>query len=176
MLPRFIEIAEATNRVTGHVTAWFTLGAVLVCFTVVVLRYGFSISFIWMQDIYVWFHAVVFTVGAGYTYLVGGHVRVDLFYANMDARQRARVDLFGVVFFVLPWAYVVLWSAYPFVYRSWSILEPSGQPSGLDGVFLLKSVIPLFVLLIVLHALSVAARSILVLRGHKEFEVPYGGH
>lgn len=176
MLAGFIRVAEKINDVTGKATAWLTLACVLTCFTVVFLRYGFSISYVWMQDMYVWLHALVFMLGAGYTYLIGGHVRVDLFYGTMTARRRAMVDMFGVAFFLTPWAYVVLWSSYPFVMRSWSILEPSTQPSGLDGVFLFKTVIPLTVILITLHGWSVAARGILVLRGHKEFEVPYGGH
>lgn len=176
MVARFIRFAEGTNSIIGKATAWLTLGCVLVCFVVVVLRYGFSISYVWMQDLYVWLHALVFMLGAGYTYLLGGHVRVDLFYGTMSARARAWVDLFGVVFFIGPWAYVVLWSSFPFVMRSWSILEPSMQPSGMDGVFILKTVIPLTVGLVVLHALSIALRSIMVLRGRMEFEIPYGGH
>jgi len=176
MVARFIRFAEGTNSIVGKATAWLTLGCVLVCFAVVVLRYGFSISHIWMQDLYVWLHALVFMLGAGYTYLTGGHVRVDLFYGTMSPRARARVDLFGVLFFILPWAYAVLWSSYPFVIRAWSIYEPSPQPNGLDGVFLLKTVIPLTVLLVVLHAASVALRCIMVLRGRMEFNTPYGGH
>ena len=64
MVARFIRFAEGTNSIIGKATAWLTLGCVLVCFVVVVLRYGFSISYVWMQDLYVWLHALVFMLGA----------------------------------------------------------------------------------------------------------------
>ena len=51
-------------------------------FVVVVLRYVFGISFIWMQETYVWMHAFIFMLGAGYAYLNDDHVRIDIIYRN----------------------------------------------------------------------------------------------
>ena len=42
---------SAINRLVGQVFSWLSLGIVLVCFTVVVERYLFSTSQIWMQDL-----------------------------------------------------------------------------------------------------------------------------
>ena len=58
-------------------------GHYLVVLGVVVLRYGFSISFIWMQEAYVWLHAYIFMMGSGYTYLSNEHVRIDVFYMKI---------------------------------------------------------------------------------------------
>ena len=102
----FIRAIDAVNEVVGRVVAWLALGTVAVCFLVVVLRYVFSIGFVWMQELYVWQHAVVFMLGARYTLLHGGHVRVDIFYSRMDARRRAIVDLIGTFVFLMPcWAW-----------------------------------------------------------------------
>jgi TRAP-type mannitol/chloroaromatic compound transport system permease small subunit len=90
-------LADALDRV-GEASsvarsAWLTLACVLVCFTVVVLRYGFNVGFIWMQELYVWLHAIVFTGCAGYALKHDKHVRVDVFYARMSERGRAWVNL-----------------------------------------------------------------------------------
>ena len=118
----FIRAVDRLNEVVGRVVAWLTFGTVAVCFLVVVLRYVFSIGFVWMQELYVWQHAVVFMLGAGYTFLHGGHVHVDIFYARMSPRRRAIVDLIGTVLFLLPWLGVVLYYGMPFLMLSWRLL------------------------------------------------------
>ena len=87
---RFVHACEAINEWIGRAVAWLTLGCVLTCFAVVVLRYAFDIGRPWMQELYVWQHAIVFMVGAGYTMLHRGHVNVDVVYGRMSARGRAR--------------------------------------------------------------------------------------
>ena len=64
----------------GYLCAFFVFSMVIVVFTVVVLRYGFNVGFIWMQEVYVWLHSFVFMLGAGFTYLANEHVRIDVFY------------------------------------------------------------------------------------------------
>ena len=59
----FVRIINQLNEWIGRTVSWLTLGVVLVCFSVVVLRYVFNIGFVWMQDIYVWLHAIAFTLG-----------------------------------------------------------------------------------------------------------------
>ena len=171
----FIRVVDAVNEAVGRVVAWLTFGTVAVCFLVVVLRYVFSIGFIWMQELYVWQHAVVFMLGAGYTLLHGGHVRVDIFYARMDPRRRAIVDIIGTFVFLLPWLGIVIYYGMPFLMLSWRLLEPSSQSDGLPGFFLLKSVIPAFCVLVGLQGLALAARSVLVLAGREDFAPAQSG-
>ena len=171
-----IRAIDMLNEVVGRVVAWLTFGTVSVCFLVVILRYVFSIGFVWLQELYVWQHAIVFMLGAGYTFLHGGHVRVDIFYARMSPRRRAMVDLFGTLAFLLPWLAVILYYGMPFLTLSWRLLEPSSQAGGLPGYFLLKSVIPTFCVLVGLQGLALAARSLLVLSGREEYAQLQAGH
>ena len=66
-LASIIRAIDRLNELVGRVVAWLTLGTVSVCFLVVVLRYVFSIGFVWLQELYVWQHALVFMLAAGYT-------------------------------------------------------------------------------------------------------------
>jgi TRAP-type mannitol/chloroaromatic compound transport system permease small subunit len=159
---------DALNERVGRAVAWLTLAMVLVAFGVVVLRYVFDIGFVRLQESYVWMHGAIFMLGAGYTLLHQGHVRVDVIYRGASPRYRAWVDLLGVLLLLGPML-VTLWLvAWPYVGASWSRLEGSREAGGLPGLFLLKSVILMFCLLLGLQGLSLAIRSLLVLAGRDD--------
>lgn len=172
----FVRSVDALNEWVGRVTSWFTLGCVLVCFAVVVLRYVFNMGYVWLQELYVWQHAVVFMIGAGYTFLHGGHVRVDIVYSKMSPRRQAMIDIFGTLVFLLPWLAVVAWMSQSFISSSWSIREASSQTGGLQGLYLLKSVIWVFCVLVGLQGLAMVGRGILFLSGREAFAPVGAGH
>jgi len=138
-------------------------------------RYVFSIGSICLQELYVWQHALVFLLGAGYTLMHGGHVRVDIFYARMTPRRRAWIDLFGTVFFLAPWLFVLVWFGWPFLARSWSLFEASGQAGGCQGYFIMKSAIVLFAALVAIQGVALFCRSVLVLGGRLDYAPQAGG-
>ena len=80
VLAGLVRLVDNFNDTIGRGVAWLTLVMVLVTFSVVVFRYVFSLGWVWMQESYVWLHGIVFMLGAGYTLLHNGHVRVDIFY------------------------------------------------------------------------------------------------
>ncbi len=167
-LEAFARIVDRINEGVGRAVSWLTLTMVLVTFTVAVMRYGFNWGLVWVQEIYVWMHGIVFMLGAGYTLLHNGHVRVDVFYRPAGIRYKAWVDLLGSLFLLLPLVLVVLYESWPYVAESWSKLEESREAGGMPGLFLLKSVILLFAVLVGLQGLSLAAKALLALRGRTE--------
>jgi TRAP-type mannitol/chloroaromatic compound transport system permease small subunit len=162
-LALLVRLISGLNRIVGEVLSWLALGCVLVCFGVVVQRYAFSTSTLWMQDLYVWLGGAMFTGVAGFALLRDDHVRVDIFYRPAPLRRKAMADLFGVVFFLLPFIYVVFHYTWPAVARSWSFYEGSANIGGMPGLFVLKSFILVFCALVGLQGLAVAARAVLVL-------------
>ncbi|MBI1207002.1 MAG: TRAP transporter small permease subunit [Azospirillum sp.] len=164
------------NLWVGRAAAWLTLGCVLVCFAVVFLRYVVNIGFIWLQELYVWQHAAVFMIGAGYTFMTGGHVKVDILYNQMTPRRQAMVNIFGTVVFLLPWLFVLSVSGSQFILSSWWLLEESQQTGGLPGYFLLKSVIWVFAFLVGMQGLALIARSVLFLSGREEYSPAHASH
>ena len=156
---------DRLNDVIGRAVSWLTLALVLVTFASVVLRYGFSLGWIWLQESYIWLHGIVFMLGAGYTLLHGGHVRVDLIYRGAGPRYKAWVDLCGVLLLLLPMIIVLAWFSWSYVIDSWIYLEGSPTTGGLPGLFLLKTVLLVFCALVGLQGLALAGRSLLALRG-----------
>ncbi len=166
MLERFVRGFDAVNQHVGNAVAWLTLGCVLTCFTVVVMRYAFNVGYTWMQELYVWQHAIVFMIGAGYTALMRGHVSVDVLYVKMSPRKKAWVDILGTIVFMIPWLIALAYTSAPLILSSWAIQEVSAQPGGMPAVYILKSVIWVFCFVVGIQGLALIARRILFLRGH----------
>jgi TRAP-type mannitol/chloroaromatic compound transport system permease small subunit len=156
------------NWIIGQVVSWLALGVVLVCFTVVVQRYVFAVSFVWMQDLYIWLSGAMFTAVAGFALMRDDHVRVDIFYRPASIRRRAQVDLVGTLIFLLPFTAIVYTYSMPFVTRAWSYTEGSANVGGMPGLFVLKSFIIVFAGLLALQGLAMICRSILILSGRQD--------
>ncbi len=147
----------------GRVAMACCLFAVLAEFAVVVMRYGVAVGSIRLQELVTYAHAALFMLGAAWTLQIGGHVRVDIFYTRARPRVRALVDLAGTLIFLLPFVAVLVWLSVPYVGRSWAILERSREASGLPFVYVLKTLIPVFAVLIGLQGIAQAIRAVQVL-------------
>ena len=142
------------NKIAGFICAILVVLMSLNVFLVVVLRYLFGISFIWMQETYVWMHAYIFMVGAGFTYLNDDHVRIDIIYRNSSKLYRVIVDLVGNIVLLLPFLYIIWSYSFPFVYKSWQMNEVSREAGGLTMIFLLKLAILIFAFLLFIQVIS----------------------
>jgi TRAP-type mannitol/chloroaromatic compound transport system permease small subunit len=163
-------IADGIDRTTaaiGRAAAWCCLFIVLAEFAVVVMRYAFGVGSIRLQESVLYAHAALFMLAAAWTLQTDGHVRVDIFYGQANLRTKALIDLFGTVVFLLPVTVVIGALSLPYVARSWTIFEGSRETSGLPFVYLLKTLIPLFALLLGLQGVAQAFRAWLVLSGSR---------
>ena len=160
----FADRIDRLNAAIGRTVAWLCLLVVLVQFTVVVMRYVLGLGSIWLTETIIYGHATLFMLASAWTLREGGHVRVDVFYADAGPRRRALVDLCGALLLLLPFMLVLLWFALPYVARSWSIMETSRETSGLPVVYLLKTLIPAFAVLMALQGVAQAIRALNVLR------------
>lgn len=166
-LPGMTTLADCIDRINGAIgraAAWAALFIVLVQFIVVVLRYAFGIGSIWLTESIIYGHAALIMLAAAWTLREGGHVRVDVFYADASPRTKAVVDLLGALLLLLPFMLVLLTFAVPYASRAWATLERSRETSGLPLVFLLKTLIPAFALLMALQGVAQAIRAAHVLR------------
>jgi TRAP-type mannitol/chloroaromatic compound transport system permease small subunit len=162
-----ISIAEHIDRLNGAIgraVSWLTLWVVVVQFALVLLRYVFDAGSIWLNESILYAHATAFLLAVAWTLREDGHVRVDIFYADASPRTKAIIELAGAILLLLPFAMAVIWLAWPYVGRSWAILERSHETSGLPAVFLLKSLIPLFALLLALQGVAQGIRAAHALR------------
>lgn len=162
-LQTVVHAIDRFTDLTGQALAWLALGMGGLTAMIVVMRYGFNVNSIFMQELVTYLHGCLFMLGAAYALKQGAHVRVDIFYRNFSPRTRAWVNALGGIVFLLPFCLFVVGVSWKFVAGSWAIGEISSEPGGIPAVYLLKSLIPLMALTLLLQGLAEILRSILAL-------------
>jgi TRAP-type mannitol/chloroaromatic compound transport system permease small subunit len=165
LLRRLADHIDRLSAAIGRAVAWCLLFMVLAEFTLVLMRYVLGVGSIWLQESVIYAHGALFMLAAAWTLAADAHVRVDIFYADAAPRTKAIVDLLGALLLLLPFALAVVFLSVPYVARSWALFEGSRETSGLPALFLLKTLIPLFALLLALQGIAQALRVALVLAG-----------
>lgn len=123
---------------------------VISMFTIVILRYFFNTGWVWLQELCLYLHAYTFLMGCAYTLRKDKHVRVDVFYNSLNKKY---VNLFGALFFGVPFFLLILYTSFSFTKQSWIWLEKSADSGGLPLVFILKTFIPIFASIMVFEIL-----------------------
>lgn len=162
--PAWVRGIEGFIDVLGRAVSWLGLAMVGATTLVVVLRYGFGIGAIPLQEAIAYMHATLFMVGASYALLQDSHVRVDVFYRGWSLRARAMVDLLGTAFLLIPFCVFMFGVSVEYVAPSWRLQEGSPEAGGLPGVFLLKTLIPVGALLLLVAGAARLGRCVLQLR------------
>lgn len=173
-MQRAIKFIDTLNYRVGRAVMWLAITTALVQFTTVILRYVFAIGFIPMQESIWYLHSILFMTGAGFTLLQDGHVRVDILYRSARPRRRAMVDLFGALFLLLPVCIATLWLSFSYVLNSWAIFEGSTEVSGLPLIFLLKTFIWVFAVLVGLQGVALAMRAWIAIATNDQNYSPAG--
>ena len=161
LMRRISNWIDTLNEWVGRGTSWIALGLVLVVFVDVAMRYIFNKSFVFVQELEWHLFAFIFLIGAGYTLLCDGHVRVDIIYQRHGPRGKAWTNFLGVIFFLIPGCLLIITTSWRFAFRSWVIGEGSPDPGGIPYRFLVKGLIPAGFGLLLLQGISLGLRSLL---------------
>jgi TRAP-type mannitol/chloroaromatic compound transport system permease small subunit len=150
--------------VLGKSVAWLTVPMVFLTFAIVILRYGFNLGWIWLQESVTYLHAMVFMLAAAWAFQTDDHVRVDIFYRDRTPRQKALVNLLGTVFLLVPVCVFLLFVSWDYVMGSWAVQEGSRHAGGLPLVYLQKTLILLLPAFLLLQGVVAIQDAIRVLR------------
>lgn len=165
-MERLISIKNGINAIikgVGKVASWLTGGLVLLVCGDVIYRRILNDSHAWVGELEWHFFALIFLLGSAYALQKDRHVRVDLFYANFSARDKAWVNLIGAFVFLIPWCILIIYVSIGFAAQSFQDMEGSPQPGGLPYLWIVKSAIPACFALLFLQAVAEIIDSILVL-------------
>ncbi len=154
---------DALNKLIGEVLKWAIPIIVAVCAMVAILRYGFDIGYAWMSEIYIWLNGAVFMLCSAYLLSQDKHVRVDFLYGKLSEKGQAIVNIVGTFVLLWPMLFVIADKALPGIQRSWRIMEKSASLGGLPFLYLLKTCLIIFCILLILQGLSLVIRSVSVI-------------
>ena len=163
-MERLAGALERVNSLIGNILCWAALAMLLLQFVIVLLRYVFGYSYIFLDEGVLYLHASLFMLGAGYTFLVNAHVRVDIFYAKCTERTQARIDLFGHLFLLTPALVLLIGFSWPYVRGSWAIMEGPISVGGIPASYLLKTLIPAYCVLLLIQGIAAFIRDIVKLK------------
>ena len=156
---------DTLNEWVGRGVAWVTAGLVMVVFVDVLMRYIFNTSFVFTQELEWHLFGFIFLIGAGYTLLHDGHVRVDIIYQRLGLKGRAWINFFGVLLFLIPGCIMVISTSWKFTMTSFAMLEGSPDPGGIPFRFIIKGCIPVGFTLLLLQGISLGLHSFMQILG-----------
>jgi TRAP-type mannitol/chloroaromatic compound transport system permease small subunit len=164
-IKKFSRWIDTLNQWVGRGVSWVTLALVLVVFVDVVMRYLFNTSFVFTQELEWHLFGFIFLMGAGYTLLHDGHVRVDIIYQRVGLKPRAWINLCGVILFLIPGCIMVITTSFKFALNAFEIMEGSPDPGGIPFRYVIKSCIPVGFTLLLLQGISLGMHSVMQILG-----------
>ena len=163
-----VSLAEDICKVAGALARSLLLVLALGMLATVVLRYVFGESATWMSEAVLYAHGTAFLLAAPLALIDNEHVRVDVFYERALPTQRALVDLIGYTFLLVPVMLLLLVEVGPFVELAWATGERSTQADGLPVIWMVKTMIPVFAVVMLAGGVAHACHAAMRLRGLEE--------
>jgi TRAP-type mannitol/chloroaromatic compound transport system permease small subunit len=155
---RLADGIDAFIDLVGRATSWISFLVALVMGANVLLRYGFSLGWIWAQELEWHLFVPICLFGMSYAMRHGEHVRVDILYAGFSERTKHAVDIVSALLMML-FCLAVIWLSLGYVGQSWAIGEGTPNPGGIDYRYIVKSLIPIGFALLFLQSLAQAIHS-----------------
>lgn len=120
------------------------------------MRYLFQSGSVGIQELEWHLFSVVLLIGTAYTLKHDEHVRLDILYRSrlLTDKHRAWIDVFGILFILIPFCLLIIISAWPFVFQSYTHNEVSPDPGGLTARWLIKSTIPIGFCLLLIQGIA----------------------
>ena len=127
---------------------------IILVFITVFARYMLNVGYVALQELIMYFHAILFMFGVSYALKEKSHVKIDIIYNSLNKKYQHYISMLGTIIFIIPTSIFITYSSMDMVIQSWLLLEGSSEAGGLDLIFILKSVIPITGFLIFIQALS----------------------
>ncbi len=112
-------VIDSIGDWTGKVGRWLCLAVVLVMTYEVVMRYLFNSPTMWAYETSMMIGGTMYALAFSYTHRHHGHIRIDIFYANLSPRKKAIIDVIGTLFLFLPVVILYTYTAYGWAWQSW---------------------------------------------------------
>lgn len=161
LFSRILDGVVSFISIFAHATWIILIGIILAN---VLMRYVLGGSLVMLEELQWHLYAFGFMVGLSYTLVQDQHVRVDVIAERWNKHRRARIEVAAMLILVIPFAAIILYDSISFIEFSMRLNEKSRSPGGLPYRWIIKSVIPLAMGLLILAALARTARMIALLR------------
>jgi TRAP-type mannitol/chloroaromatic compound transport system permease small subunit len=163
---------DRLNEFIGRWVSWLVLAAILVSAINAAVRKAFDMSSNAWLELQWYLFGAVFMLASAYTLQQNEHIRIDIIYGGRSKKTQDRIDLFGHLFFLLPFCLLMDRLLIPYVIRSFESGEMSANAGGLI-LWPSKAILLGGFLLLTLQSISEIIKRIAIMRGIIEDPNPY---
>ncbi|MGF6176911.1 TRAP transporter small permease subunit [Ensifer sp. 4252] len=168
----FSRLIDNTTEFIGKSVSWLILVAVLVSAGNAIIRKMFNMSSnAWLEAQWYLFGAA-FMFAAAYTLSQNEHIRIDVVYGQFSRRVQHWIDLFGHVFFLMPFVLLMLYYFVPYVKMSYISGEGSSSAGGLI-IWPAKAILLFGFLLLAFQGVSEIIKKVAIMTGNMDDPTPY---
>ena len=147
------KMIDALTERVGKSIIWLVLAVTLISASNALMRYTINYSSNAFLEIQWYLFGMIFLLGSGYTLMRNEHVRIDLIAGKFSPRGQTWIDIFGLVFFLMPMAITILYLSWPIFLLALHNNEQSNNAGGLS-VWPSRLMIPAGFFLLILQAFS----------------------
>ena len=163
-LLKLSQLIDSITEFVGRSIIWVVLVVTLISCGNAIMRYTINYSSNAFLEIQWYLFAVIFLFGAGYTLKRNEHVRIDLIAGKFSKRGQAMIDIFGIIFFLMPMAIAIMWMSWPIFLLALKTNEMSSNAGGLI-LWPARLMVPLGFFLLVMQGISELIKKIGFLQG-----------
>lgn len=165
-------VIDEINSWIGRMVAWLVLVAVLVSAGNAIFRKAFDMSSNAWLELQWYLFGAVFMLAAAYTLRQNEHIRIDIIYGQFSRRKQHWIDLFGHVFFLMPFVLLMSFYMFRYVNTAYQSGEVSANAGGLV-IWPAKVLLLVGFLMLVFQGVSEIIKKIAVMRGDMPDPTPY---
>ncbi|MBC7137404.1 MAG: TRAP transporter small permease subunit [Defluviimonas sp.] len=165
-------VIDRVNEIIGKAVSWLILVAVLVSAANAVIRKTMNVSSNAWLELQWYLYGAAFLLAAAYTLKQNEHIRIDIAYGAFSRRVQHWIDLFGHVFFLMPFVLLMLYLFVPYVSMSVRSGEVSNNSGGLV-IWPAKALLLAGFTLLFLQGISEIIKKIAVMRGIIDDPTPF---
>ncbi len=153
-----------TSIVTSIVskTAWINVLVIVIILIQVTLRYGFHSGAAWVDEL-IWHLYAFFMFGLAYAITSDAHIRVDIAHMKFSRKAQRIVEVLGIICLLMPFTIIIFDHSIDWVHLSFRLNEFSENPTGLPYRWIIKSLVPISMVLIFIAALSELIKNVVIL-------------
>ncbi len=163
---------DRLNEFVGKWVAWLILFSILISAGNAVIRKAFNMSSNAWLELQWYLFGAAFLLAAAYTLKQNEHIRIDIVYGMFSRRTQHWIDLFGHVFFLMPFVILMISYFVPYVSLSYRTGEVSSSAGGLI-IWPAKSMLLIGFVLLGLQGVSEIIKKIAIMRGDMEDPTPF---
>jgi len=157
-------VIDFVNEHVGRLVYWAILVMVLVSAANATSRYALNMASNAWLELQWYLFALVFLLCSGYTLLHNEHIRIDVVSSHLSRRTQVWIDVFGLIFFLLPMSLFIMWLSWPIFMNAWRSGEISGSAGGLIR-WPVRLLVPLGFFLLSAQGISELIKRVAFLRG-----------